>query len=68
MHTTWQVAGVTLTSRMLLGTAHYPSLQVLSDAVAAYDRVLDGSLTELIHAFLVWRKTGKIAGEGDLPE
>jgi thiazole synthase len=35
MHTTWQVAGVTLTNRMLLGTAHYPSLQVLSDAVAA---------------------------------
>ncbi len=30
---TWQVAGTTLYSRMLLGTAHYPSLQVLSDAV-----------------------------------
>ena len=35
MQTTWQVGGVTLTSRMLLGTAHYPSLQVLSEAVAA---------------------------------
>lgn len=31
----WQVAGVTLASRMLLGTAHYPSLQVLSDAVTS---------------------------------
>ena len=31
----WQVAGVTLTSRMLLGTSHYPSLQVLSDAVGS---------------------------------
>lgn len=30
---TWQVAGTTLSSRMLLGTAHYPSLQILSDAV-----------------------------------
>ncbi len=37
-------------------------------AIGDVDRVLDGSLTELIHAFLVWRKTGKIAGEGDLPE
>ena len=32
---TWQVAGTTLSSRMLLGTAHYPSLQVLVDAVKA---------------------------------
>ncbi len=32
---TWQVAGTTLSSRMLLGTAHYPSLQVLADAVKA---------------------------------
>ena len=32
---TWQVAGTTLSSRMLLGTAHYPSLQVLADAVLA---------------------------------
>ena len=32
---TWQVAGSTLSSRLLLGTAHYPSLQVLADAVVA---------------------------------
>ena len=32
---TWQVAGTTLTSRLLLGTAHYPSLQVLADATVA---------------------------------
>ena len=31
----WKVAGVTLASRMLLGTAHYPSLQVLRDAVTS---------------------------------
>ena len=33
--TTWNVGGVTLESRMLLGTARYPSPQVLADAVAA---------------------------------
>lgn len=33
--TSWQVAGTTLTSRMLLGTSHYPSIQVMSDAVQA---------------------------------
>jgi len=37
------------------------------------DRVLDGDLEDLIHAFLVWRKTGKTAADGkdgkdDLPE
>ncbi len=34
------------------------------------DRVLDGDLDPLIHAFLVWRRTGKTAGDGkdDLPE
>ena len=32
---TWQVAGTALSSRLLLGTAHYPSLQVLADAVRA---------------------------------
>jgi peptide chain release factor 2 len=34
------------------------------------DRVLDGDLESLIHAWLVWRKTGKIAGDGkdDLPD
>jgi peptide chain release factor 2 len=26
-------------------------------------RVLDGDLDALMHAFLVWRKTGKIAGD-----
>jgi len=39
-------------------------------AMGDVDRVLDGDLDPLIHAFLVWRKTGKIAGDGkdDLPE
>ncbi|MGA2715883.1 MAG: peptide chain release factor 2 [Bryobacteraceae bacterium] len=38
-------------------------------AVGDVDRVLDGDLEPLIHAYLVWRKTGKTAGEGaDLPE
>jgi thiazole synthase len=32
---TWTVAGVTLASRFLLGTAGYPSPQVLGDAIAA---------------------------------
>jgi peptide chain release factor 2 len=27
------------------------------------DRVLEGDLDPMIHAFLVWRKTGKIAGD-----
>ena len=27
------------------------------------DRVLDGGIDPLIHAFLVWRKTGKVAGD-----
>ena len=29
------VAGTTLTSRLFLGTSHYPSPQILSDAVVA---------------------------------
>ncbi len=33
-------------------------------AVGDVDRVLDGDLEPLIHAFLVWHKTGKTAGEG----
>jgi peptide chain release factor 2 len=39
-------------------------------AVGDVDSVLDGNLEPLIHAFLVWRKTGKTAGDGkdDLPE
>jgi peptide chain release factor 2 len=34
------------------------------------DRVLDGDLEELIHSYLVWKKTGKTYGDGkdDLPE
>jgi peptide chain release factor 2 len=31
-------------------------------SIGDVDRVLDGDLEELQHAFLVWRKTGKIAG------
>jgi len=39
-------------------------------ALGDVDRVLDGDLEPLIHAFLVWRKTGKTAGDGkdELPE
>jgi peptide chain release factor 2 len=33
-------------------------------AVGDVDRVLDGDLEALIHAFLVWRKTGKTAATG----
>ena len=37
--------------------------------VGDVDRVLDGDLEPLIHAFLVWHKTGKIAGEAaDIPD
>jgi peptide chain release factor 2 len=27
------------------------------------DRVLDGDLYPFMHSFLIWRKTGKLAGE-----
>lgn len=39
-------------------------------SVGDVDRVLDGDLEEFIHAYLVWRKTGRTAGNGkdDLPE
>jgi len=39
-------------------------------AIGAPSRVLDGDLDALMHAFLVWRKTGKIAGDDkdDTPE
>ena len=39
-------------------------------AVGDVDRVLDGDLEPLIHAYLVFRKTGKTAGDGkdELPE
>ncbi|MBI3683270.1 MAG: peptide chain release factor 2 [Acidobacteria bacterium] len=37
-------------------------------AIGDVDRVLDGDLDELMHAYLVWKKTGKAAGDGDVPE
>ncbi|HSM79631.1 MAG TPA: peptide chain release factor 2 [Bryobacteraceae bacterium] len=39
-------------------------------AVGDVDRVLDGDMESLIHAWLVWRKTGKTAGDAkeDLPD
>ena len=39
-------------------------------AVGDVDRVLDGDLSQFMHAFLVYKKTGKIAGDGreDLPD
>ena len=39
-------------------------------AVGDVDRVLEGDLEPLMHAWLVWRKTGKVAGDGkdELPE
>jgi peptide chain release factor 2 len=39
-------------------------------AIGDVDRVLDGDLDPLIHAYLVFRKTGKTVGDGkdDLPE
>jgi len=33
-------------------------------SIGDVDKVLDGDLEELQHAFLVWRKTGKVAGSG----
>ncbi len=32
-------------------------------SIGDVDRVLDGDLDALIHAYLVWRKTGKTAGD-----
>jgi peptide chain release factor 2 len=39
-------------------------------AIGDVDRVLEGDLEPFMHAFLVWRKTGKIAGDAkdELPE
>jgi peptide chain release factor 2 len=38
-------------------------------AIGDVDRVLDGDIDPLVHAFLAWRRTGRTAGEsGDLPE
>ncbi len=36
-------------------------------AIGDVDRVLDGDLDALIHAYLVWRKTGKTASDKDEP-
>jgi peptide chain release factor 2 len=36
-------------------------------AIGDVDRVLDGDLDALIHAYLVWRKTGKTASDKDDP-
>jgi peptide chain release factor 2 len=33
-------------------------------AIGDVDRVLDGDLDQLMNAYLVWRKTGKVAGDG----
>jgi peptide chain release factor 2 len=32
-------------------------------SIGDVDRVLEGDLDAMIHAYLVWRKTGKIAGD-----
>ncbi len=39
-------------------------------SIGDVDRVLDGDIDSLVHAFLVWQKTGKTAGDSqdDLPE
>jgi peptide chain release factor 2 len=40
-------------------------------SIGDVDRVLDGDLDELIHAYLVWAKTGKVSGDvskDDLPD
>ena len=36
-------------------------------AIGDVDRVLEGDIEQLVHAFLVWKKTGKTAG-GDSKE
>ena len=36
-------------------------------AIGDVDRVLDGDLDEIIHAYLVFRKTGKTASDKDEP-
>ena len=39
-------------------------------SIGDVDRVLDGDIDSLVHAFLVWQKTGKTAGDSldDLPD
>jgi peptide chain release factor 2 len=34
-------------------------------AIGDVDRVLQGDLQPLMHAYLVWKKTGKVAGDGE---
>jgi peptide chain release factor 2 len=38
--------------------------------VGDVDRVLDGDLEAFMHAYLVWKRTGRVAGDGkdELPE
>jgi peptide chain release factor 2 len=36
--------------------------------VGDVDRVLDGDLDDLMHAWLVFKKTGRTAGDGDIPD
>jgi len=33
-------------------------------AIGDVDRVLDGDIDDLIHAWLVWRRTGRVTGDG----
>jgi peptide chain release factor 2 len=37
-------------------------------AIGDTDRVLDGDIDGLMHAFLVWKKTGKLAGDDSTPD
>ena len=39
-------------------------------AIGDVDRVLEGDIEPLMHSYLVWRKTGKVAGDfkDELPE
>src|SRR5689334_13541087 len=50
--------------------APYRLIKDLRTKLAAgdVDRVLDGDLDEFIHAYLVWRKTGKTAGPAGGPD
>ena len=52
----WSVYGVDLTSRLFLGTARYPSLQVMADAAKA-------AKTEVLTVGLRRQSPGQLAGE-----
>lgn len=56
---TWEVAGLTLRSRVLLGTSRYPSLQVLLDS-------LDASGAELVTVAVRRVDLGAVGGEESL--